>query len=345
MDEFHHISVMPKETVEGLFTAADGVYVDCTLGGAGHAFRIASRLSEKGWLIGIDQDAAAIAAAKERLGNIPCRVSIVHDNFRNLDAILSRLGVDAVDGVLFDLGVSSYQIDTAVRGFSYMHDAPLDMRMDERQKLTAEEIVNTYSEAELARIFHDYGEERWGKRIAAFIVKMRQESPVRTTAELVDIVCRAVPKAVRRAASGHPAKRVFQAIRIEANDELGILDAAIRTAVRHLRPGGRIAVLTFHSLEDRIVKTAFAEMARGCICPPELPVCVCGHEPELRLLGKAGKPGAEEVKGNPRAKSAKLRLAEKVPGNHRFRESGPGFPGSEAEGGRKDAAGSTEGAD
>ena len=313
MGEFHHISVMPEETIGGLLTTRDGVYVDCTLGGAGHALRIASELSTEGWLIGIDQDAAAIAAAEERLGSVSCRVSIVHDNFRNLDSILERLGSSAVDGVLFDLGVSSHQIDTAERGFSYMHDAPLDMRMDERQSRTAEEIVNTYSEAELARIFHEYGEERWGKRIAAFIVEARQEAPIRTTAQLVDIICRAVPKAVRRASNGHPAKRVFQAIRIEANDELGILDASIRAAVRHLRPGGRIAVLTFHSLEDRIVKSALHEMARGCICPPGLPVCVCNHKREVRLLGKAGKPGADEVRGNPRAKSAKLRLAEKMP--------------------------------
>ena len=312
--EFQHVSVMPKETVEGLLSTTAGVYVDCTLGGAGHSLRIASRLSADGWLIGIDRDADAVAAAKERLKDVPCRVSIVHDNFRNLDAILGELGADAVDGVLFDLGVSSHQIDTAERGFSYMHDAPLDMRMDARQKLTAYEIVNSYSEEALARIFHDYGEERWGKRIAAFIVEMRKVTPVRTTAELVDIVCRAVPKAVRRAAAGHPAKRVFQAIRIEANDELSILEASIRTAVRHLRPGGRVAILTFHSLEDRIAKNALRDMARGCICPPGVPVCVCGHRPEVRLLGKARKPGADEVKGNPRAKSAKLRLAEKEPG-------------------------------
>jgi 16S rRNA (cytosine1402-N4)-methyltransferase len=312
--EFQHVSVMPKETVEGLLSTTAGVYVDCTLGGAGHSLRIASRLSSDGWLIGIDRDAAAVAAARERLKDVACRVSIVHDNFRNLDAILGDLGADAVDGVLFDLGVSSYQIDTAERGFSYMHDAPLDMRMDKRQRLTAYDIVNTYSEEELERIFRDYGEERWGKRIAAFIAESRKEAPVRTTAELVDIVCRAVPKAVRRAAAGHPAKRVFQAVRIEANDELSILEASIRTAVRRLRPGGRIAILTFHSLEDRIAKNTLRDLARGCICPPSVPVCVCGHKPEVRLLGKARKPGADEVKGNPRAKSAKLRLAEKEPG-------------------------------
>ena len=210
--EFQHVSVMPKETVEGLLSTTAGVYVDCTLGGAGHSLRIASRLSPDGWLIGVDRDAAAVAAARERLKDVHCRVSIVHDNFRNLDVILGELGADAVDGVLFDLGVSSYQIDTAERGFSYMHDAPLDMRMDERQKLTAYDIVNTYSEDELGRIFHEYGEERWGRRIAAFIAEMRKEAPVRTTAELVDIVCRAVPKAVRRAAGGHPAHGALRAL-------------------------------------------------------------------------------------------------------------------------------------
>lgn len=308
---FHHVSVMPEETVGGLLTTRTGVYVDCTLGGAGHASRIASELTPEGRLIGLDRDADAVAEARRRLGNAACRVDVVHENFCRLDEVLKSLGVDAVDGVLFDLGVSSHQIDTAERGFSYMHDAPLDMRMDARQKLTAYEIVNTYAEADLARIFFEYGEERWGKRIAEFIVEARQKTPVRTTAELVDVICRAVPKAVRRAAGGHPAKRVFQAIRIEANDELGILDASIRTAVRYLRPKGRIAVLTFHSLEDRIVKNALRELSRGCVCPPGLPVCVCGHKRELRLLGKVRRPGAEEMKGNPRAKSAKLRLAEK----------------------------------
>ena len=308
---FHHVSVMPEETVGGLLTTPAGIYVDCTLGGAGHALRIASRLLPEGRLIGLDRDADAVAEARRRLGNVACQVDVVHENFSRLDEVLGRLGVDAVDGVLFDLGVSSHQIDTAERGFSYMHDAPLDMRMDARQKLTAYEIVNTYAEADLARIFFAYGEERWGKRIAAFIAETRQKAPVRTTAELVDVICRAVPKAVRRAAGGHPAKRVFQAIRIEANDELSILDASIRAAVRRLRPGGRIAVLTFHSLEDRIVKAALRELSRDCVCPPGLPVCVCGHKREIRLLGKARTPGAEEMKGNPRAKSAKLRLAEK----------------------------------
>ena len=312
MSDFHHISVLPEETIEALAVRPDGTYVDCTLGGAGHAGRIARLLSAKGRLIGIDQDEIAIAAAEERLADVACQVTLVRDNFRNLAAILDREGVDEVDGILFDLGISSPQIDTAERGFSYMQDAPLDMRMDRTRRLSAREVVNDYSEAELCRIFRDYGEERWAKRIAAFIVAARQEKPIETTGELVDIVCRAVPKGVRRAAGGHPAKRIFQAIRIEVNDELGILQASVENAVHALAPGGRIAVLTFHSLEDRIVKQAFKELARGCICPPGLPVCVCGHEPKVKLLGKAQKPSAAESAENPRAKSAKLRVAEKL---------------------------------
>ena len=281
--EFRHTSVMPEETLAALAVKPAGTYVDCTLGGAGHARRIADRLSPAGRLIGLDQD-----------------------------EVLQSLGVTSVDGVLFDLGVSSHQIDTAERGFSYMQDAPLDMRMDTSRLLSAHEVVNEYDEAELWRIFRDYGEERWAKRIAVFIKEARREKPIETTGELVDIVCRAVPKGVRRAAGGHPAKRIFQAIRIEVNDELGILQASVENAVHALSPGGRIAVLTFHSLEDRIVKQAFKELARGCICPPGLPVCVCGHEPEVRLLGKAQKPSAAESAENPRAKSAKLRVAEKI---------------------------------
>ena len=321
---FHHVSVMPEETVEGLVRDPAGTYVDCTLGGAGHARRIAERLSPEGRIVGIDRDAEAIAAARERLGEAACRVDIVQANFRSLDEVLDGLGIGLVDGVLFDLGVSSHQIDTAARGFSYMQDAPLDMRMDTGQRLTAYEVVNGYPAAELERIFREYGEERWGKRIAAFIEEARGERPIRTTGELVRIICRAIPKAVRKTAEGHPAKRVFQAVRIEVNDELSRLGEAIRAAVRRLKPQGRIAVITFHSLEDRIAKNTLRDLARGCICPPGLPVCVCHHRPELRLLGKARKPGAEEMLGNPRAKSAKLRLAEK------------------AEGGRQDAAGSAK---
>ena len=310
--EFHHISVMLEETVKGLVTNKEGIYVDCTLGGAGHSHRIAELLSSKGRIIGIDQDEEAIEAAKERLKDVKCRVDIVHSNFSHLEEILEAQGAPLVDGVVFDLGVSSHQIDTAERGFSYMHDAPLDMRMDPEAKFSAYDVVNTYSEKELDRIFHDYGEERWGRRIAQYIVKERIKKPIERTGELVDIICKAVPKAVRQAANGHPAKRIFQAIRIEVNDELGILEKAFRTAVHHLKPGGRIAIITFHSLEDRIAKQTLKEMARGCICPPELPVCVCHHKPEIRLLGKPKQATADELAHNSRSKSAKLRIAEKL---------------------------------
>ena len=310
--EFHHVSVMPEETIRGLLTDRSGIYVDCTLGGAGHSGRIAEQLTENGRIIGIDQDAEAIEAAGKHLAGSRCRVDIVHDNFRNLDAILEAQDAPLVDGVLFDLGVSSHQIDDAERGFSYMQDAPLDMRMDPNGLLTAEDIVNDWDEAELNRIFHEYGEERWSKRIAQFVAEARAEKRIETTGELVDIICKAIPKAVRRAAGGHPAKRVFQAVRIAVNDELGILEKTFRTAVQHLKPGGRIAIITFHSLEDRIAKNTLREMARGCICPPELPVCVCHHEPEIKQLGKAIQPSKAEMEENPRSRSAKLRIAEKL---------------------------------
>ena len=311
---FHHVSVMPEEVLDGLLTDPDGIYVDCTLGGAGHAGRLAEKLSAKGWLIGIDQDAEAIKAAQAHLDSLSlrCRVSVVHSNFSKLDEIFARLAVPKITGILFDLGVSSYQIDTAARGFSYMQDAPLDMRMDAEGKQTAADVVNTYSAADLDRIFHDYGEERWGRRIAEFIVKRRAEKAYETTGELVDTIERAIPKAVRRAQTGHPAKRVFQALRIEVNDELGILGAAFHRAVDQLTPSGRIAIITFHSLEDRIAKKALRQMAAGCICPPELPVCVCHNEKKLRLLGKVRKAGEAELAANTRAKSAKLRLAERL---------------------------------
>ena len=310
--EFHHVSVMLEETVQGLVTDPQGTYVDCTLGGGGHSHRIAELLAPEGRLIGLDQDEAAIRAATERLADVGCRVEIVHSNFRHLEKVLHGLGVEQVDGVVFDLGVSSHQIDTAERGFSYMQDAPLDMRMDPEAALSAYEVVNTYSQEKLARIFHDYGEERWGKRIAEFIVKERETNPIKTTGELVEVICKAVPKAVRRASAGHPAKRIFQAIRIEVNDELGILENAFKTAVRFLKPGGRLAIITFHSLEDRIAKQTLKEMARGCICPPELPVCTCNHKPEIKLLGKPKQATKEELRDNSRSKSAKLRIAEKL---------------------------------
>ena len=311
MSDFHHISVLPTETIAALAVRPDGIYVDCTLGGAGHAGRIARQLSAKGRLIGIDQDEIAIAAAEERLADAVCQVTLVRDNFRNLAAILAREGVDEVDGVLFDLGISSPQIDTAERGFSYMLDAPLDMRMDRRAARSAYTVVNEYSAEELTEIFYTYGEERWAKRIAAFIEESRNSRPIETTGELVDVIDRAVPKAVR-AKGGHPAKRVFQAIRIEVNEELTILADALKAAAAALRAGGRLAVITFHSLEDRIVKKTLQKLARGCICPPKTPVCICGHVPELRLIGKACAASAAECAANPRAKSAKLRVAEKI---------------------------------
>ena len=310
--EFHHISVMPEETVSGLVTSRDGIYVDCTLGGAGHSRLIADMLTEKGRLVGIDQDVAAIGAAKERLADCRCRVDIVKSNFSKLEAVLLDLGIDKVDGVLFDLGVSSHQLDTADRGFSYMQDAPLDMRMNQQAEFSAYDVVNSYDAQELNRIFKEYGEERWSKRIAEFIVAARREKPVETTGELVDIIKRAVPAAVRNAKGGHPAKRIFQAVRIEVNDELGILEKSFRAAVAHLKPGGRIAIITFHSLEDRIAKNVLKEMARGCICPPQLPVCMCGHRPEVRLLVKGTAASREELEMNSRSKSAKLRIAEKL---------------------------------
>ena len=324
--DFHHVSVLLEETIRGLVTDTNGIYVDCTLGGAGHAGRIASLLSEEGRLIGIDQDAQAIEAATERLSGAACRVDIVHDNFCHLEEILEKQDAPLVQGILFDLGVSSHQIDTAGRGFSYMQDAPLDMRMNPESSLSAYDVINSYEEGELARIFHAYGEERWSKRIAKFVVERRQEKPVETTGELVDIICMAIPKAVRQAAGGHPAKRVFQAVRIEVNNELGILEETFRSAVRHLAPGGRLAVITFHSLEDRIAKQVLKDMSRGCICPPQLPVCVCGHRPEIRLLGKPMQAGREEQERNSRSKSAKLRIAEKLPINI-DREGGVSYAG------------------
>ena len=311
MTDFHHVSVLPEETLAALCIRPDGIYVDCTLGGAGHAGRIAAQLSPKGQLIGIDQDELAIAAAQERLAAVKCGVTLVRDNFRNLRAILEREGISSVDGILFDLGISSPQIDTAERGFSYMQDAPLDMRMDRRVARSARTVVNEYTAEALTEIFYTYGEERWAKRIAAFIVEERAQHPIETTGELVAVIDRAVPKAVR-AQGGHPAKRVFQAIRIEVNEELTILADAMKDAVNMLGTGGRLAVITFHSLEDRIVKKTLKQLAQGCICPPRTPVCICGHTPKVRLIGKARAASASECAANPRAKSAKLRVAEKL---------------------------------
>lgn len=308
--EFVHKSVLLEESVSWLVTDPQGIYVDCTLGGAGHSSRIAQKLAPEGLLIGIDQDEDAIAAATEKLKGAPCQVQIVHNNFRNLGDILDQMGLAAVDGIFFDLGVSSYQLDTPERGFSYMHDGPLDMRMDQERSLTAAKVVNTYSEEALAELIYKYGEERWSRRIAQFIVAARKEKPLATTFDLVHVIKAAIPKGARQDGP-HPAKRTFQAIRIEVNDELKILDKTMETAVAHLKSGGRIGVITFHSLEDRIIKQAFKRMAKGCICPPELPVCVCGHKPELKKL-KDFTPSEAELADNPRARSARLRGAIKI---------------------------------
>ena len=307
---FHHVSVLRQETIDNLITDPDGIYVDCTLGGGGHSRALAGRLSAKATLIGLDQDKDAISAATERLKDTACRRILVQRNFRYLPDVLDELGIEKVDGVMFDLGVSSYQLDTPERGFSYMQDGPLDMRMDQEAKRTAADIVNGYSEEALADVIYKYGEERWSRRIAQFIVKARREKPLTRTGELVAVIKAAIPKGARQDGP-HPAKRTFQAIRIEVNDELKILDSTMETAVAHLKKGGRIGVITFHSLEDRIIKQCFKRMARGCICPPELPVCVCGHVPELKKQ-KEFVPTAEELSDNPRARSARLRGAEKI---------------------------------
>lgn len=305
--DFYHESVMTAEVLQGLNVKPAGTYVDCTLGGGGHAKKIAERLDDSGKLIGIDQDADAIAAAAAALSGL--NVEIIRDNFSNFDKILDSLNVDKIDGALFDLGVSSHQIDTAARGFSYMHDAPLDMRMDTSKSFSAFNVINDYAEAALVKIFSEYGEEKFSKRIAKAIAAARKVSAVRTTGELVQIIERAVPKT---SDGGHPARRVFQAVRIEVNHELEILSGAVTAAVHRLKTGGRIVIITFHSLEDRIVKNAFKTLAQDCICPKNFPVCVCGHHAEIKILGKAKTATAEEINRNSRAKSAKLRAAEKL---------------------------------
>ena len=312
---FHHVSVMPEETIAALLTDKNGTYVDCTLGGAGHAKILADSLTEQGRLVGIDQDAAAIEAGAARLKNTRCRVDIVRANFAELGTVLKNLQINEVTGVLFDLGISSPQIDNAERGFSYMQNARLDMRMDTRREVSAYELVNNLSAAELTQIFFRYGEERHAKRIADFIVKRREKAPLVTTGELVETIEAAVPLKFRRQKHGHVAKRVFQALRIAVNDELNIIPAAIQTAVNHLAPGGRLAVITFHSLEDAAVKHTLKDLSTGCICPPDIPVCVCHHKAQIKIIGKALCPTREEILANPRAKSAKLRVAEKLPTN------------------------------
>ncbi len=310
MGEFKHYSVMLPETIEGLNIKPDGIYVDGTLGGAGHSSVIASKLTT-GRLIGIDQDGDAIEAAKKRLEPYKDRVTIIRNNYENMLNELDRLSIDSVDGILLDLGVSSYQLDTASRGFSYMEDAPLDMRMDDRMERTAGDIVNTYSENELFRVIRDYGEDNFAKNIAKHIVQYRTERPIQTTGELVEIIKSAIP-AKLRATGGHPAKKTFQALRIELNRELNVLQDSIDGMVERLAPGGRFCIITFHSLEDRIVKTAFRRAENPCTCPPSFPVCICGKRPlGSAVTKKPILPSEEELENNSRSKSAKLRIFEK----------------------------------
>lgn len=311
MTEFHHVSVLLNECIDGLNIKPDGIYVDGTLGGAGHSSQIAARLTT-GRLIGIDRDPVALKAAGERLAPYADRVTLVHANFCDMAQVLKNLDIPGVDGILLDLGVSSPQLDDGARGFSYMADAPLDMRMNSNDSLSAETVVNTWPQDELKRILYNYGEERYAPQIAAAICRRRSEKTIETTLELVDIIRSAMPPAALREKQ-HPAKRSFQAIRIAVNDELGAVEKIMEDAVGLLNPGGRLAIITFHSLEDRIVKNGMAEAAKGCTCPPNFPVCVCGKKPKVKLVSR--KPiisGEEELEMNPRARSAKLRVCEKL---------------------------------
>ena len=311
MSEFYHVSVLLDECIQALNIKPDGIYVDGTLGGAGHSSQIAARLTT-GRLIGIDRDPKALKAAGERLAPYADRVTLVHSNFSQLDEVLENLGIEGVDGILLDLGVSSPQLDEAERGFSYMADAPLDMRMNSEDSLTAHEVVNTWPREELRRILYEYGEERYAPQIAAAIERRRAEKPIETTLELVDVIRSAMPPAALREKQ-HPAKRSFQAIRIAVNDELGAVGRVLEVAVPKLNKKGRLAIITFHSLEDRLVKNGMAANAKGCTCPPNFPVCICGNKPKVKLISK--KPivsGSEELERNPRARSAKLRVCEKL---------------------------------
>ena len=308
---FSHRSVLLDECIEGLAIKPDGIYIDGTAGGGGHSFEIAKHL-DSGRLIAIDQDEAAIAAAGARLAVYGERATVVRSNFSEISSVCDSLGVDEIDGLLLDLGVSSYQLDTAERGFSYMSDAPLDMRMDKRRSLSAYDVVNTYDEATIKKILFEYGEERYSASIASAIVKEREKKPIETTLELSELIKRSIPSFARDGGH-HPAKRSFQAIRIEVNAELDVIEPTIRDAEKLLAKGGRMAIITFHSLEDRIVKQTFASLATGCTCPREFPVCVCGNKPKVKIVNK--KPivsGKTELDENPRARSAKLRVAEKL---------------------------------
>jgi 16S rRNA (cytosine1402-N4)-methyltransferase len=309
--EFHHVSVLLDEVLEGLDIKEDGIYVDGTLGGAGHSKEIVKRLTT-GRLVGIDQDENALEKSREVLKEYMDKVDLVHSNYVNIKEVLENLNIEKVDGILLDLGVSSHQLDTEERGFSHNKDAALDMRMDTTSEFSAWDVVNTYSVEELTRIFLEYGEEKWGKRIAEFIVEERSEKPIDTTLELVTVIKKAIPKKVRMEGH-HPAKKTFQAIRIEVNGELDVLKRAIWDMVQCLKPGGRLAIITFHSLEDRIVKEEFKELYKDCICPPEFPTCICDKRREIKIITK--KPivaGKEELNHNPRSRSAKLRVAERT---------------------------------
>ena len=312
MTEFHHVSILAQACTDWLIQDTNGVYVDGTVGGAGHAGKLAERLQSGGTLVAIDRDPDALAVAQKRLQGFACKVEVVRGNHQEMDKLLDQIGITAVDGILLDLGVSSFQLDTAERGFSYMQDGPLDMRMNPEDSLDAAKIVNAYGEKELADIIFNYGEERWAKRIAQFIVQTRLEKPITTTGELVDIIKRAIPSGARREGP-HPAKRTFQALRIAVNGELDGLEQGLLKAVERLKPGGRIAVITFHSLEDRIVKKTFQTLAKKCVCPPHLPICTCHHQQTLGKLAWQA-PSAAEIEANPRARSAKLRMAEKKDG-------------------------------
>lgn len=309
--EFSHRSVLLDECIDGLDIKPDGIYVDGTAGGAGHSSEIAKRLTS-GMLIAIDQDETAVAVATERLNALGKNTRVVRSNFCEISRVCDDLEIGKIDGVLMDLGVSSYQLDTAERGFSYSADAPLDMRMDNRNSLSAYDVVNTYSYEQLKKILFEYGEERFSPAIASAIVKKREQSPIETTGELSDIIKYAMPPSAREGGH-HPAKRSFQAIRIEVNAELDVIEPAIKAAVDRLNKGGRIAIITFHSLEDRIVKQAFASLASGCTCPKDFPVCVCGNKPKVKLVTrKPILPSKKELEENPRSRSAKLRVAEKL---------------------------------
>ena len=309
--EFKHVSVLLNECIEGLAVKPDGIYVDGTLGGAGHAFHVCEKLSEKGQFIGIDQDEAAIRTSTERLQPFGDRVHLVRSNYVNVKQVVKELQIDKVDGILLDLGVSSYQLDTKERGFSYMADAPLDMRMDQSRDFTAKDLVNSYPEEKLYEIIKHYGEERYAKSIARNIGRKRQEKEIETTGELVDIIKSSMPAKAKNG-KGHPAKRTFQAIRIELNHELDVLQDALEDMVDLLNPGGRLCIITFHSLEDRIVKNFFRKMENPCTCPPDFPVCVCGKKPKGKVITrKPILPGEEELEINSRSKSAKLRIFER----------------------------------